>query len=122
VATASIAYPLDYMQKVQKAAEIQGAAYVHLYASCPPGWGVEPSHSIKVARLAVETGVFPLYEIVDGEKTFTVKIRKKKDVTEYLEIQRRFRYVAKDHKFLKMVKEEVRRNLRPLPPGTKNAG
>jgi pyruvate ferredoxin oxidoreductase beta subunit len=122
VATASIAYPLDYIQKVQTASEIQGPAYIHLYASCPPGWGVEPSHSIKVARLAVETGFFPLYEIVDGEKTFTVKIRKKKNITEYLEIQRRFRYLAKDHKFLKIMKEEVRRNLQPPPSGTKSAG
>lgn len=119
VATASIAYPLDYIQKVQKAAEIKGPAYIHLYASCPPGWGVETSHSIKVARLAVETGFFPLYEIVDGEKTFTVKIRKKKDIAEYLNIQRRFRYLAKDREFLKLMNEEVRRNLRAQPPETK---
>jgi pyruvate ferredoxin oxidoreductase beta subunit len=111
VATASIAYPLDYIQKVQKAAEIRGPSYIHLYASCPPGWGVDPSHSIKVARLAVETGLFPLYEIVDGEKTFTVKIPKKKDIKEYLEIQRRFRHLTKDHEFLRIMKEEVRRNL-----------
>jgi pyruvate ferredoxin oxidoreductase beta subunit len=110
------------MEKVQKAAEIQGPAYIHLYASCPPGWGVEPRHSIKVARLAVETGFFPLYEIADGEKTFTVKIRKRKNITEYLEMQRRFRYLAKDHKFVKMMKEEVRRNLRPPPPETKSTG
>lgn len=120
VATASIAYPLDYLRKVQKASRIKGPAYIHLYASCPPGWGVESSHSIKVARLAVETGFFPLYEIIDGTKTFTVEIRNKKDIKEYLNIQRRFRYLAKDQEFVRMMNEQVQRNLPSSEPeGTK---
>ena len=111
VATASIAYPLDYMQKVLKAAEIEGPTYIHLYASCPPGWGVEPHYSIKVARLAVETGFFPLYEIKEGHKTTTVKIRERKDIKEYLTIQRRFRHLAQNQDALKLFNKIVERNL-----------
>jgi pyruvate ferredoxin oxidoreductase beta subunit len=116
VATASIAYPLDYIKKVNTAAAIEGPAYIHLYASCPPGWGVEPRHSITVARLAVETGFFPLYEIKDGRKTTTVKVGKRKDIKEYLQIQRRFRHLLQNQGALKSFKEIVERNMsRPEP-------
>lgn len=111
VATASIAYPLDYMQKVKRASEIQGPTYIHLYASCPPGWGVDARNSIKVARLAVETGFFPLYEIKDGHKTTTVKVRDRKEIAEYLKIQRRFNHLAQNQEALKLFEEVVTRNL-----------
>jgi pyruvate ferredoxin oxidoreductase beta subunit len=111
VATASIAYPVDFMQKVKRASEIQGPTYIHLYASCPPGWGVEPRYSIKVARLAVETGFFPLYEIKDGHKSTTVKIRDRKDIKEYLKIQRRFRHLVQNQQALKLFNEAVQQNI-----------
>lgn len=116
VATASIAYPLDYMQKVKTASEIEGPTYVHLYASCPPGWGVEPRHSIKVARLAVETGFFPLFELKGGHRTTTVKPRDRKDIREYLKIQRRFRHLTQNQAALKLFDEVVRRNLPRTEP------
>ena len=63
VATASAAYPLDLYDKIKKALAIQGTKYIHIHTPCPPGWGFDPRYSIKIGRLAVETGYFDLYEV-----------------------------------------------------------
>ena len=63
VATACPSYPIDLVQKLKKAADIEGPAYIHILSVCPTGWRSTPENSIKLGRLAVETGVFPLYEI-----------------------------------------------------------
>lgn len=97
VATASPAYYLDLMNKVKKAAMIKGPAYVHIYSPCPTGWGLAGEHSIEIARLAVETKVFPLYEVIEGKYIMSRKITKPKPVTEYLKMQRRFRHLKEEH-------------------------
>ena len=61
VATACPSYPIDLVQKMKKAADAEGPAYVHILSVCPTGWRSTPENSIKLGRLAVETGVFPLY-------------------------------------------------------------
>ena len=66
VATACPAYPFDLMDKVKKGADIKGPAYVHILSPCPIGWRCSSDVSVKVGRLAVQTGVFPLYEIESG--------------------------------------------------------
>lgn len=66
VATASIAYPEDYMKKVKKAAEVDGPAYIHLHQPCTTGWGFDPSQTIDIGRKAVESGAWSLYEIDHG--------------------------------------------------------
>lgn len=94
VATASPAYHLDLMNKVRKAMACNGPAYLHIYAVCPTGWGVKVEKGIEIARLAVQTRVFPLYEVDHGRFQFTKEIKKPKPVLDYLKMQRRFRHLS----------------------------
>ena len=96
VATASPAYPVDLMNKVKKAATVPGPAYVHIYSTCPTGWRHDSSIAIEVAKMAVATNVFPLYEVIDGEWKLSRKNPKPKPVREYLKMQRRFRHLTDD--------------------------
>ena len=63
VATASAAYPDDMFKKFQKARGISGMKFIHLLSACPPGWRIDPAHTIKIMRLATQTNVFPIYEV-----------------------------------------------------------
>ena len=96
VATACPSYPIDLVEKVKKAARLTGPAYVHILSVCPTGWRLPPELSIKAGRLAVETGVFPLYEVEHGRYRFTGKIEKLRHVKEYLKIQGRFRHLSEE--------------------------
>ena len=93
VATASIAYPEDYVNKVKKAAETKGPAYIHLHQPCTTGWGFPSERTIEMGRLAVETGSWILYEIVDGKFEITYRPEERKPVKEYLAPQKRFRHL-----------------------------
>ena len=96
-ASASLAYPLDYLRKVKKAIEIDGPTYIHLQSPCLTGWGIPESQGVAVARLAVQTCVFPVYEVCDGNVfKITVKPREKKPIEEYLKVQGRFRHLFTD--------------------------
>ncbi len=105
VATASPAFFLDLMNKVKKAALVKGPAYVHIYAPCPTGWGTKGEDSIKLARLAVDTKIFPLYEVIEGKFYITRKVTKPKPVEEYLKAQRRFRHLTPE------IIEEIQRRV-----------
>ena len=94
VATASIAYPEDFMKKVKKAAEIEGPAYIHLNQPCTTGWGFKSEDTIKMGRLAVETGAWGLFEIEHGEFKVTYRPEIRKPVKEYLQGQKRFRHLS----------------------------
>ncbi|BAT71868.1 pyruvate ferredoxin oxidoreductase, beta subunit [Thermosulfidibacter takaii ABI70S6] len=94
VATASIAFPKDLIEKVKKALSIQGFKFILILSPCPTGWGFDPSLTIKIAHLAVECGLFPLIEIVKGQKRETY-IPKGHPKEEYLKLQRRFNYKRK---------------------------
>lgn len=96
VATASPAYHTDLMNKAKKAALVPGPAYLHIFSPCPTGWRSAPDSAISLAKLAVETKVFPLYEVIDGEYALSRKIKKPKPVTEYLKPQRRFRHLKEE--------------------------
>jgi pyruvate ferredoxin oxidoreductase beta subunit len=100
VATASISYWSDVIAKVQKGLAAEGPAFLHLLAPCPRGWRSETAKTIEIARSAVETCVFPLWEAVNGEcvlspqsKAIALKPDRKKPVTDYLKIQRRFSHL-----------------------------
>lgn len=100
VATASLAYPLDFYQKMIKAKSIRGTKYIELMAPCPPGWKFPSAQMIEVSRMAVQSGMWLLYEHEDGETRFTAATKrmiegkvKKKPVKDYLEIQGRFKQV-----------------------------
>ncbi|MEW5772368.1 MAG: pyruvate synthase subunit PorB [Thermodesulfobacteriota bacterium] len=94
VATASPAFHIDLMNKVRKAMAVDGPAYLHIYSVCPTGWGCKPEIGISLSKLAVETNVFPLYEVIGGRYNITKKVAKPKPVLDYLKVQRRFRHLA----------------------------
>jgi pyruvate ferredoxin oxidoreductase beta subunit len=94
VATASISYPEDFMKKVKKAAEVDGPAYIHLQQPCTTGWGYDPSKTIDLGRLAVETGSWILYEIDEGEFKVTYRPIQRRAVIEYLNAQKRFKHLT----------------------------
>lgn len=94
-ATACIAYPEDLVKKMLKAKEIRGSKFIHILAPCSPGWRFPTSQTIKMARLAVETHIFPLYEVENGKYTISRKPQKK-PVREYLEMQGRFKHLTNE--------------------------
>jgi pyruvate ferredoxin oxidoreductase beta subunit len=93
VATASVAELRDLENKVEKAMGIHGARYVHIHVPCPLGWGSESGDTIRIARLAVETGLFPLFEAEFGTVTDRTRIRRLTPVNEYLKLQKRFAHL-----------------------------
>jgi pyruvate ferredoxin oxidoreductase beta subunit len=93
VATASVADLHDLEAKVTKAMDVSGARYIHVHVPCPLGWGSLPHDTIRLARLAVETGLFPLIEAEYGELTDVTPIRRKLPVEDYLRPQRRFAHL-----------------------------
>lgn len=94
VATASAAYLPDLKRKVQKALSIKGCKYIHVYSPCPTGHRYQPDKAIEVSRLAVQCGMWPLYEVENGTFKFTVRPRERKPVSEYLKAQGRFRHLT----------------------------
>jgi pyruvate ferredoxin oxidoreductase beta subunit len=107
VASTSIGYPLDFMERVKKAMTIRGPSYIHCHTPCPPGWGIDTKDVIKVAKLAVQTGFVKLFEIERGERRITKKIAKLKPVEEYLKYQARYRHILKDEKMLARIREDI---------------
>ena len=93
VATASVANLHDLEFKVEKATAIRGARYIHVHVPCPLGWGSEPQDTIKVARAAVESGLFPLFEAEFGDVTARTSIRHPQPVDAYLKLQKRFAHL-----------------------------
>jgi pyruvate ferredoxin oxidoreductase beta subunit len=100
VAACSAAYPLDLYDKIKNCMHLPGTKYFHIHIPCPPGWGYDPRYGIKIGRLAVETGYYDLYEIVNGEFKLTaaseklVEKRKLVPVHEYFRTQSRFRLLT----------------------------
>ncbi|MCW2306408.1 thiamine pyrophosphate-dependent enzyme [Rhodobium gokarnense] len=95
VATASVADLHDLEEKVTKAMSIHGARYIHIMVPCPLGWGAASHDTMKLARLAVQSGIFPLFEAEHGEVKTVQKIRRKVPVEEYLKPQKRFAHLFK---------------------------
>ena len=116
VATACSSYPFDLIQKVKKAARIEGPAYVHVLSVCPTGWRVPPNKAIWIGRLAVETGVFPLYEVENGKYRITVDVPELKPVLDYLKPQGRFRHLTPER--IDQIQERVTREYNQLKAKT----
>jgi len=92
-ATANIAFPEDLIRKVKKAKAIKGSKFLHIYASCPTGWRIPSEMSIKIARMAVQTNIFPLYEVENGVN-YTINYKPREYlVREYFKLQGRFRHL-----------------------------
>jgi pyruvate ferredoxin oxidoreductase beta subunit len=96
VATACPSYPFDLMAKVEKGASIPGPAYIHILSVCPTGWRCATDLTIRIGRLAVETGIFPLYEVEDGKYKLNFDFSQLKPVTDYMKLQGRFRHLSED--------------------------
>ncbi len=93
-ATASIGYPEDLIRKFEKAKTIRGGSrFLHVLAPCPTGWRIESEMTVKIARLAVQTNVFPLYE-VDGGVKYTLNFKGERGVGDYLAVQGRFKHLS----------------------------
>lgn len=111
-ATASIGYPQDYIDKVQKAAQVKGPAFIHVYASCPTGWGTPTETSVEIAKEAVDCGLFFLAEYENGDYKLTRNPKQFASVADYLKKQGRFRHLSdadiasieahRDHKWERM--------------------
>ncbi len=110
VATASAAYPLDLYDKVKKATTISGPRYIHVHTPCPPGWNFDPRYTIKVGKLAVNTGLFDLYEIENGSFKLTgaslsLVGKARRPVSEYFATQGRFKSL--DAEIVEKVQQQV---------------
>lgn len=103
VATCSAAYPLDFHNKILKAISLKGMKYIHIHTPCPSGWGMEERLSITVGKMAVNAGLFDLYEVENGKKTLSgpsAKLLKRETlprIDEYLKAQSRFRMLTEEH-------------------------
>jgi pyruvate ferredoxin oxidoreductase beta subunit len=111
-ASASIANIPDLQAKIKKALTFKGPKFIHVHSPCPVGWRFGSSLTMDVARLAVDTGMWVLYEIVDGEYRITHKPQEFKPIAEYLRLQGRFKHV--DEQRAAKLQELVRKNYQRL--------
>ena len=127
VATATVADLRDLEAKVEKAMSIRGARYIHILVPCPLGWGAASHDTIRLARLARETGIFPEFEAEHGEVTAVTPIRHRRPVEDYLRPQKRFAHLfvpGADPAALARIQAEADRNIRRfglLPDAATNA-
>ena len=96
-ATACPSYPIDYMEKVRKAASVNGPTFIHVLIPCPPGWGFPTDRTIELGRLAVECGMWHLLEYQDRQVKFTYTPKERKPVSEFIATQDRFRRMNPEH-------------------------
>jgi len=104
-ATASIAYPEDFMSKIKKAGEIRGLKFIYVLSPCPVGWRFASENTIRLARLAVQSKIFPLYEVEDGDRYLLNVKPEGVPVNEYLELQGRFSFLREGD--LERIQEKV---------------
>ncbi len=115
VATATVADLRDLEAKVERAMSLHGARYLHILVPCPLGWGSASHDTIRLARLARETGIFPVFEAEHGEVTHVTKIRRRVPVQQYLQPQKRFTHLFGNPGHPEMVAKiqaEADRNIR----------
>ncbi len=95
-ATASVGYPVDLVEKVQKARALRGTRFLHILAPCPPGWKFSDEQSIALAREAVQSRVFPLVEVEDGIRWRLSLEHEGKPIDDYISAQGRFRHLSRE--------------------------
>ena len=113
--SATVADLRDLEAKVEKAMSIRGARYLHVLVPCPLGWGSASHDTIKLARLARETGIFPVFEAERGEVTAVTKIRRHVPVEDYLKPQKRFAHLfgaPGQPEMLAQIQADADRNIR----------
>ncbi len=111
IATATIAYPEDLYKKMKKAREMKGPRYIEILCPCPPGWRFDMSKTVEMSRLAVQTGAWILYEIINGKIEFTADSKRllegkeRKPLEEWLKMQGRFRHLKEED--IQKIKESI---------------
>ncbi|OGX22983.1 MAG: pyruvate ferredoxin oxidoreductase [Omnitrophica WOR_2 bacterium RIFCSPHIGHO2_02_FULL_45_21] len=103
VATASTGYPQDIQKKIKKAISIKGPKYIQIHVPCPLGWRHDSQLTYDIAKLAVETGLYPLVEYENGKLTAVRKLTKIKPVEEYLKFQGRFKHILSSAEQIKQI-------------------
>jgi pyruvate ferredoxin oxidoreductase beta subunit len=104
IATTSPAYPIDLYDKFVKAKRIRGTRYMQIHVPCPPGWGYPPRDTVKMARLAIETGVFVLFELENGKFRFTGRSKSLAEKGNRLPL---INYLERQDRFKKMSAEQL---------------
>jgi pyruvate ferredoxin oxidoreductase beta subunit len=113
VATVSPSYQRDFITKFRKALEVEGPAFIHAYSPCPRGWRSETGRSIELAKMAVQTGIHPLYEVIDGEEYImsgpSKRLKELTPLEEYWKTQGQFRHIFKDEwkDFREAIQEDI---------------
>jgi pyruvate/2-oxoacid:ferredoxin oxidoreductase beta subunit len=105
IASASVGYLDDLKKKIEKAKNVNGPSYIHIHTPCPTGWFFDPSKTIEVAKVAIQTGLWPLCEIEDGKLRITKKIRQLKPIEEYFKLQGRFKHLSPED--IKKIQERM---------------
>ena len=111
VATSTIAFPQDIQRKVKKALSIKGPKYLQIFVPCPLGWRHESNLTHEIARLAVETGLYPIIEYENGKLTNVKKIKGDVKVEEYLKLQGRFKHLLNNPEQIKLVQQIADMNM-----------
>jgi pyruvate ferredoxin oxidoreductase beta subunit len=115
VATATVADLRDVEAKVQRAMDFKGARYIHILVTCPLGWSCAAADTVKVARLATETGLFPVFEAEHGKLVSATPIRERRPVEEYLRLQGRYKHLfapTRREDAIAAIQAEADRNIR----------
>ncbi|MEM4727114.1 MAG: pyruvate ferredoxin oxidoreductase, partial [Candidatus Bathyarchaeia archaeon] len=94
VATPALYPPMDFVNKVRKAFNSGGPAFIQVLTPCPKGWFFDPKHTVTLSRLAVETGAWALWEYEEGAFSLTYKPPKRRDLAEYMRLQGRFTHLS----------------------------
>ena len=118
VATACPSYPFDLMKKVARGIATPGPAYIHILSVCPTGWRSATDTVIKLGRLVVETGMFPLYEVENGQYKMSLDLPQLRPVKDYLKLQGRFRHLSDD--IINTIQERVEKEYYQLVEKAKN--
>ncbi|MBN3036881.1 MAG: pyruvate synthase subunit beta [Candidatus Diapherotrites archaeon] len=95
-ATASIAFPQDLKMKIEKGKAIKGPKVLQIHVPCPIGWGFDSSQTVQVAKMAVDSGLWALFEVEDGKYKMTYKPAELKPVSDYLKAQKRFKHMSEE--------------------------
>ena len=125
VATASVANLRDLESKVTRAMAIHGSRYIHIHVPCPLGWGSQPADTIRIARLAVESGLFPLFEATHGKISSRYHLRRRVPVNEYLRLQKRYAHLfgkEPDVATVAAIQEIADRNIEEFGLGSASGG
>ncbi|MCL4326089.1 MAG: thiamine pyrophosphate-dependent enzyme [Candidatus Thermoplasmatota archaeon] len=106
-ATVNIAFFNDFKDKIKKALGIKGTRFINALAGCPTGWKHDPSKTVEVMKLATRTGIFPLYEVVNGQMRITYRQDPRIPVGDYIKVQGRFKHLQNNHAVIDEIQKNV---------------